>query len=362
MQQELHTAQKDLPANEYIPRYLNSIYTLSERYCAALHEWDTYLNLVNEHYYRNAPCLQYVQLRQMAVAYTALEEHELAVSAYNFTLDRLQSCWHDSLQTPSPNFVNFFYSSQIGRARAAEKLMRIALVVQSLNAALPFAPAEQRPQIEIWLRRYDQWDNGNVAAFERFLQAVALYDDQNYPDAAHLLHDILPTLQTNEARIEVRLRLAQANYLCGERAQGLTDMAGIVNSLADLSPTVSDSIENICRQIHAQYAYFQAQREYAAGHDTEAFAYFLLAGEVENRYRRMANYMIAVLTSRKGQALMPVDFVIEYALRAWEDDEKPLTTTQKITLAHILTQAYQQRGDFSSAAKWKQQRLDIEQL
>ncbi|MCK5738233.1 hypothetical protein KAH55_03585, partial [bacterium] len=76
----------------------------------------------------------------------------------------------------------------------------------------------------------------------------------------------------------------------------------------------------------------------------------------------MANYMLAVVTARNGQALMPVDFVIEYGLRAWDDDEKELTTTQKISLAHILTQAYQQQGDFDAAEKWKLRRLDIGQL
>ncbi|MCK5738247.1 hypothetical protein KAH55_03660, partial [bacterium] len=294
MRRELQTAEKELPTDERVPRYLNSVYMLSERHFSAREEWDTYLNLVNEHYYRNVPCQQYMQLRQMAAAYAALEEYELAVSAYSFTIDRLETCWSDSLQARRPSFVNFFYSTQLGRARAAEKLMQIALTVQSLNAAMPFAPIKQRPQIELWLQRYTQWDNGNVVAFEHYLHAVTLYDDQHYPAAVDLLSEIFPTLWTNEARIEVQLRVAQANYLSGDRARGLTEMAALLNSLPDMSPAVTDSLEGLCRQIHAQYVYLQAQREYAAGHDHEAFSYFLLASEVENRFQRMANYMLAV--------------------------------------------------------------------
>ncbi len=355
MQKDLEDATRLFPRYPRLTDYLMRIVNLIEQFYWQNQQWKNYLQ-----YATNGLCLanpenKYSLYYRIGAAYSQLNESKFACAAYDSAIYYIFSFHEDSLRQKNNRFENILYRALFARANCEEKLFLDEAALRSWNHALLIAADTLKKGIEARIKR-NQWDEGNLPAFEKYYTAQVQSSQNNLKAARMLLLEVIPELKTQPARNDVERTLSLIEYRLGYRFQALERIWKII-TLYQPSSTVTaenDSVFTSYLQTYAQLCFLQGNYElFTLKRHQPAFIYLSKAAEINNVNQRQALFLLTYLLTGDKRDIIHVQKASEYGHRAWNFEEQELSLTYKQLLAQRLEWIYAQQGDFDEALHWR---------
>lgn len=287
--------------------------------------------------------------------YIKLNEYEYARKAYNGAIDNIFTFYADSLENGRDLYRNYLLNALNGRANSEEALYEDELALISRQHSLIIAPEESKKGIENVIKLRLLWDDGNLRAYEKKNEALKLMREGELREAKTLFLEVLPELKTRSAEIEIQRLISNVELLMGDNYLAVERGRKIINNFPFDSPqfdsTEVDSIYQVYVDHYAQLCFTVGYQEYQVQRLRNAYIYLAKAAELPSSSQSMACFLLTRLLLVKN-SILHSDQLIEFGLRAWNNEINPLTDIYKKQLASFLFQGYRQTGDFDAATQW----------
>lgn len=341
------------PFDRVVKSWFRSVYRNLENRYRQREEWKKYIPIANIYIHILDEKNRYSIFDDIGNAYYQLSELEQSHYYYKKSIASLFENYEDSLNANSSRYIRALRIRLNRRYRIEEKLSKIDATIISLSNLLQISPDEQQKIIRAKLRKL-KWDDRNINASEKKIEAIKLSNAEKYDEAYKLYKEILDSVKTEVARDEINWRLSRLEFFQLKRQyQGLNRLWQVIKKgFIDSGEAQSDSTYREYLGNYARMCYEQGRREYRElGHLRAAFIYFSRASEIKSPYQARACYFLTALVSGSPKSIKHSQKTIEYGTKAWRLKNDLGKISQK-NLAFFISRAYQEKGDFDSALEW----------
>ena len=348
----LEDAIQSDPHNRSVKRWLRLVYRNLEGVYRDREDWEHYIPIARRYLCTLSESNHHIFLSYIGNAHYELNQFDLSWLYYNKSIVSLFENYEDSLNAESPRYTRYLYSRMYRRATIEENQNRVDAALISLEHLLAIAPENQ---IKRLIAKYDRlsWDDRNVPASNKKIEAIRLTNDEQ-PEAAYEIYkEIIDSLNTRSARNEINYRMARIEYFDLKlRYQALNRLWGILkNAPLDSSGSFCDSSYVSYQKTYATMCYSQGIHELQLEHLRAAFIYFSKASESAGPYQARAFYYLTRIVSSAQRSVQHAQRTIEYGNRAWSLRDELANGYQR-NLALLISLAYRESGEFDEALEW----------